>query len=49
MQYTPDEKYCARTVTNEEQFYVSHALRTVWNTLHDEGVADVALNPGQYN
>lgn len=49
LQYTPDEKYCARTVTNEVQFYESHDLRTVWNKLRAEGVADFALSPGQNN
>lgn len=46
LQYTHDEKYCARTVTNEVQFYESSDLGTVWNKLRAEGVADFALSPG---
>jgi translation initiation factor 2A len=47
LQYTSDEKFCARTVTNEVQFYQSHDLRTVWNKLRVEGVTDFALSPGK--
>ncbi|OQE37156.1 hypothetical protein PENCOP_c010G08559 [Penicillium coprophilum] len=47
LQYTSDEKLCARTVTNEVQFYQSDNLSTVWNKLRVEGVADFALSPGQ--
>lgn len=47
LQYTSDEKLCARAVTNEVQFYESHDLRTVWNKLRAEGVADFALPPGK--
>lgn len=46
LQYTSDEKYCARTVTNEVQFYESGDLGTVWNKLRVEGVADFAISPG---
>lgn len=46
LQYTFDEKYCARTVTNEVQFYESNDLYTVWNKLRAEGVADFAISPG---
>lgn len=46
LQYTADEQFCARTVTNEIQFYQSHDLGTVWNKLRVEGVADFALSPG---
>ncbi|KAI0201356.1 translation initiation factor eIF-2A [Astrocystis sublimbata] len=50
LQYTSDEKYCARIVTNEVQFYASDDLTTVWNKLRVEGVADFAVAPGQsYN
>ncbi|KAM0716008.1 hypothetical protein Q7P37_008522 [Cladosporium fusiforme] len=45
LQYTHDEKYCARSVTNEVQFYKSDDLGTVWNKLRVEGVADFALSP----
>ncbi|KAJ5219840.1 hypothetical protein N7468_009044 [Penicillium chermesinum] len=47
LQYTPDEKLCARVVTNEVQFYQSDNLSTVWNKLRVEGVSDFALSPGQ--
>jgi translation initiation factor 2A len=47
LQYTTDEQYCARVVTNEVQFYESSDLRTVWNKLRVEGVADFAIAPGK--
>ncbi len=47
LQYTSDERFCARLVTNEVQFYDSNDLATVWNKLRVEGVADFALSPGQ--
>jgi translation initiation factor 2A len=47
LQYTFDERYCARVVTNEVQFYESGILGTVWNKLRAEGVADFAISPGQ--
>ncbi|EED14056.1 eukaryotic translation initiation factor subunit eIF2A, putative [Talaromyces stipitatus ATCC 10500] len=47
LQYTSDECYCARVVTNEVQFYKSHDLSNVWNKLRVEGVADFALSPGK--
>ena len=47
LQYTADEKFCARSVTNEVQFYESGDLRTVWNKLRVEGVADFAVSPGK--
>lgn len=46
LQYTSDEKYCARVVTNEVQFYESGDLKTVWNKLRVEGVTDFAVAPG---
>ncbi|GAW24362.1 hypothetical protein ANO14919_139460 [Xylariales sp. No.14919] len=50
LQYTSDEKFCARLVTNEVQFYSSDDLTTVWNKLRVEGVTDFAIAPGQsYN
>lgn len=50
LQYTSDEKFCARLVTNEVQFYSSGDLTTVWNKLRVEGVTDFAIAPGQsYN
>ena len=47
LQYTADERFCARLVTNEVQFYESHDLRTVSHKLREEGVTDFALAPGQ--
>ncbi|KAL1623962.1 hypothetical protein SLS56_008014 [Neofusicoccum ribis] len=47
LQYTSDESYCARCVTNEVQFYQSNDLSTVWNKLRVEGVADLAVSPGK--
>jgi translation initiation factor 2A len=47
LQYTTDEKLCARTVTNEVQFYQSGDLKTVWNKLRVEGVTDFAVSPGK--
>jgi translation initiation factor 2A len=47
LQYTPDEKLCARVVTNQVQFFQSDNLSVVWNKLHVEGVADFALSPGK--
>lgn len=47
LQYTYDETYCARVVTNEIQFYESGDLKTVWNKLRVEGVTDFAVSPGK--
>ena len=47
LQYTFDEQYCARVVTNEVQFYQSGDLGTVWNKLRVEGVTDFAVSPGE--
>lgn len=47
LQYTTDEKFCARVVTNEVQFYESGDLATVWNKLRVEGVSDFAVSPGK--
>ncbi|KAH6637661.1 eukaryotic translation initiation factor-like protein subunit eIF2A [Boeremia exigua] len=47
LQYSPDEKFCARSVTNEVQFFQSEDLRNPWNKLHVEGVTDFALSPGK--
>jgi translation initiation factor 2A len=46
LQYTDDERFCARMVTNEVQFYNSDDLTTVWNKLRAEGVSDFAVAPG---
>ncbi|KAF3053508.1 hypothetical protein E8E11_010926 [Didymella keratinophila] len=47
LQYSPDEKFCARCVTNEVQFFQSEDLRNPWNKLRVEGVTDFALSPGK--
>ncbi|EMC99966.1 hypothetical protein BAUCODRAFT_63591 [Baudoinia panamericana UAMH 10762] len=47
LQYTSDEQFCARCVSNEIQFYESKDLGTVWNKLRLEGVTDFALAPGE--
>lgn len=47
LQYTSDEQYCARCVSNEVQFYESKDLGTVWNKLRIEGVSDFAVSPGK--
>lgn len=47
LQYTYDEKYCARVVTNEVQFFESATMGTVWDHLYVEGVTDFALSPGK--
>lgn len=47
LQYTSDERYCARSVTNEVQFYQSDNLSTVWNKLRVEGLVDFAVSPGK--
>lgn len=47
LQYTADEKYCARAVTNEVQFFENPNLATVWKRLRVEGVSDFALSPGK--
>lgn len=46
LQYTSDERYCARLVTNELHFYQSDDLGRVWAKLRVDGVADFALSPG---
>lgn len=46
LQYTSDERYCARLVTNELQFYQTDDLGQVWAKLRVDGVADFALSPG---
>ena len=47
LQYTRDEAYCARVVTNEVHFHESGHLSRVWNKIRVEGVTDFALSPGQ--
>lgn len=47
LQYTADEQFCARLVTNEVHFYQSSDLTTVHDKLRVEGVATFALAPGK--
>ena len=47
LQYTQDEKLCARVVTNEVQVYESGELGKVWEKLRVEGVTDFAVSPGK--
>ncbi|KAL9098631.1 MAG: hypothetical protein Q9163_005750, partial [Psora crenata] len=47
LQYTRDERFCGRIVTNEIQFYESAQLGTVWNKLCVEGVTEFAISPGK--
>ena len=49
LQYTFDEKFCARVVTNEVQIYESHELGKVWNKLRVEGCTDFAVSPGEHH
>lgn len=46
LQFTSDERYCARLVTNELHFYQSDNLGQVWAKLRVDGVADFALSAG---
>ncbi|KAF7726517.1 hypothetical protein EC973_008648 [Apophysomyces ossiformis] len=47
-QWTDDEKYCARMVTGEIQFWESrNAGKAVWARLKLEGVARFSLSPGK--
>ncbi|KAF3906364.1 hypothetical protein ABW20_dc0104297 [Dactylellina cionopaga] len=47
IQYTFDEKYCARATTNEIAFYESTDMNTVWEHLRVEGVTGFQLSPGE--
>lgn len=47
-QWTDDEKYCARMVTNEVQFWESkNCGKAVWARLKLEGIAQFSLSPGK--
>lgn len=47
-QWTDDEKYCARMVTGEIQFWESKNVgKAVWSRLKLEGVAQFSLSPGK--
>ncbi|TGZ80227.1 translation initiation factor eIF-2A [Ascodesmis nigricans] len=45
LQYTEDEKYCARVVTNEVQFFESSKMETVIRRINLKDVSDFALSP----
>ena len=47
LQYTSDEKLCARMVNNEVQFYDSNDLRNTTTKLRVEGLTDFALSHGK--
>ena len=47
LQYTQDERFCARIVTNEVHVYESADLATVWNKVRVEGVTNFAISPGE--
>lgn len=47
LQYTCDEKYCARVITNEVQFFESNNMGVVWGHLRVEGVTEFELSPGK--
>ncbi|KAI9885915.1 MAG: hypothetical protein M1823_002288 [Watsoniomyces obsoletus] len=47
LQYTGDEQYCARAVTNEVHFYQSDNLREVSSKLRAEGLTEFALSGGE--
>ncbi|KAF3907105.1 hypothetical protein ABW21_db0203039 [Orbilia brochopaga] len=49
IQYTHDEKYCARSTTNEIAFYEATNMNTVWEHLRVEGVTEFQLSPGENN
>ncbi|OBZ80975.1 Eukaryotic translation initiation factor 2A, partial [Choanephora cucurbitarum] len=47
-QWTDDEKYCARMVTNEVQFWESKNIgKAVWARLKHEGMVQFSLSPGK--
>lgn len=47
-QWTDDEKYCARMVTGEVQFWESkNCGKAVWARLKLEGIAQFSLSPGK--
>ncbi|KAI8379014.1 eukaryotic translation initiation factor eIF2A-domain-containing protein [Blakeslea trispora] len=47
-QWTDDEKYCARMVTNEVQFWESKNIgKAVWTRLKHEGMVQFSLSPGK--
>lgn len=46
LQFSQDEKLCARVVTNEVHFYETTDMARIWSKLRVEGVADMALSSG---
>ncbi|KAK6544194.1 hypothetical protein TWF694_000900 [Orbilia ellipsospora] len=47
IQYTFDEKYCARATTNKIAFYEPSNMTTVWESLDVEGVSEFKLSAGE--
>lgn len=48
LQYTFDEKYCARQVSSTLIiFYESSNMKTAWSKLQVEGIGEFSLSPGQ--
>jgi translation initiation factor 2A len=48
LQYTYDEKYCARQVSSTLiLFYESSNMKTAWSKLQVDGVEEFSLSPGQ--
>lgn len=47
LQFTYDEKYCARLVTNGVEFYDSNNFSKSWAKLRAEGCSLFSLSPGQ--
>lgn len=47
LQFSYDEKYCARLVKNEVEFYETSNFNSSWARLPAEGCSNFSLSPGQ--
>lgn len=47
LQFSYDEKYCARLVKNEVEFYETSNFKSSWARLQAEGCSTFSLSPGQ--
>lgn len=47
LQFTHDEKYCARMTTNQIEFYDSKNFTKPWSRLRAENVSNFSVSPGQ--
>lgn len=47
LQFSYDEKYCARLVKNEVEFYETTNFKSSWARLQAEGCSTFSLSPGQ--